>query len=91
LQSAAHTVAPIFTDIAQFKPFDEASGVRVATTSTTVGADLLVSGISQVDKTVKVRKYQLFKPTAEADVLAAKQINEVSSGGGSFPSVLGGD
>ena len=30
-----------------FNPFDQASGVRVATTSTTVGADLLVSGISQ--------------------------------------------
>ncbi len=69
LQSAAHTPVPIFTDIAQFKPFDQAPGVRVAATSTTVGADLLVSGISQTDKTVRVRKYQLFKPTAEADTL----------------------
>jgi hypothetical protein len=92
LQSAAaHTIAPTFTDIAQFKPFDQASGVRVATTSTTVGADLLISGISQTDKTVRVRKYQLFRPTAEADALEAKQINEVSSTAGSFPDVLGGD
>ena len=76
LQSAAaHTPIPIFTDIAQFNPFEQASGVRVATTSTTVGADLLVSGISPTDKTVRVRKYQLSRPTAEADMLDAKQIN----------------
>ena len=91
LQSAAaHTPVPIFTDIAQFTPFDQTSGVRVATTSTTVGADLLVSGTSP-DKTVRVRKYQLVKPTAEADKLVARQINEVSSITGPFPSVLGGD
>jgi hypothetical protein len=92
LQSAAvHTPVPIFTDIAQFKPFDQASGVRVATTSTTVGADLLLSGASPTDRTVRVRKYQLVKPTAEADTLVAKQINEIGSITGAFPGVLGGD
>jgi hypothetical protein len=92
LQSAAaHTPVPTFTDIAQFTPFDHSSGVRVATTSTTVGADLLVSGASQADTTVRVRKYQLVKPTAEADALVARQINEVSSMAGSFPGLLGGD
>jgi FtsP/CotA-like multicopper oxidase with cupredoxin domain len=92
LQSAAaHTPVPIFTDIAEFRPFDQASGVRVATTSTTIGADLLVSGISRTDRSVKVRKYQLFKPTADSNVLAAKQVSEVSSTTGSFPNVLGGD
>jgi FtsP/CotA-like multicopper oxidase with cupredoxin domain len=92
LQSAAaHTPIPIFTDIAEFKAFDQASGVRVATTSTTVGADLLLSGASQADRTVRVRKFQLVKPTADADTLVARQINEVGSITGSFPGVLGGD
>ena len=39
----------------------------------------------------KVRKYQLVKPTAEADTLDAKQISKVSSIPGTFPNVLGGD
>jgi hypothetical protein len=92
LQSAAaHTLVPIFTGIAQFTPFEQTSGVRVATTSTTVGADLLISGTSQADRTVRVRKYQLVKPTAEADKLVARQVNEVSSIIGSFPGVPGGD
>ena len=92
LQSAAaHTPIPIFTDIAEFKAFDQASGVRVATTSTTVGADLLLSGVSQADRTVRVRKFQLVRPTADADTLVARQINEVGSITGAFPGVLGGD
>ena len=89
--AAAHTPIPIFTDIAQFKAFGQASGVRVATTSTTVGADLLLSGASQADGTVRVRKYQLVKPSAEADTLVARQIGEVSSIQGAFPGFVGGD
>jgi hypothetical protein len=92
LQSAsAHTPIPTFTGIAEFKPFDQASGVRVATTSTTVGADLLLSGASPADRTVRVRKFQLVRPTADADTLVARQINEVGSITGAFPGVLGGD
>jgi hypothetical protein len=92
LQSfAGHAVAPTFTSIAQFTPFEDASGVRVATTSTTIGADLLVSGISRTDRSVKVRKYQLVRPTAAATTLDAKQIGEVSSATGSFANALGGD
>ena len=92
LQSAtAHTPIPIFTDIAQFNAFGPASGVRVATTSTTVGADLLLSGASQADGTVRVRKYQLVKPNAGADTLVARQIGEVGSIQGAFPGFVGGD
>ena len=40
-----HDMASHFTEIASFKPFAGASGVRVATTSTTIGADLLASGV----------------------------------------------
>ena len=63
LQSAAeHTPVANFAEIASFKPFDEASGVSVATTSTTIGADLLVSGVSPADKSVQVLKFQLVRP-----------------------------
>ena len=42
LESAMqHTAVVDFTEAASFTPFGEASGVRVATTSTTTGADLL--------------------------------------------------
>lgn len=92
LQSfAAHTTAPTFASIAQLTPFDAASGVRVATTSTTVGADLLVSGISRIDRSVKVRKYKLFRSAADATTLNASQIGEVVSTTGSFANPLGGD
>lgn len=92
LQSAAtHTLAPTFTSIAQLQAFDDTSGVRVATTSTTVGADLLISGISRADRSVKVRKYQLFRPAPDATTLDARQTGEVSTTPGSFANVLGGD
>jgi hypothetical protein len=42
--------------MASFKPFDGEAGVTVATTSTTHGADLLVSGVSAKDKTAQVAK-----------------------------------
>src|SRR5262245_45204182 len=41
-----HGHAPAFREIASFDPFDGTSGTRVATTSTTTGADLLVSGVA---------------------------------------------
>ena len=91
LHSAMGSHAVVFTEAASFNPFGEASGVSVATTSTTVGADLLVSGVSPQDKTVQVRKYQLVRPSADADMLDAKPLGEVVSAAGSQPNVLGGD
>ncbi len=92
LESAMqHTPIVSFTEMASFAPFDEASGVSVATTSTTVGADLLVSGVSPADKTVQVLKYQLVRPSADADMLRPKQIGTVVSAAGSLPNALGGD
>jgi FtsP/CotA-like multicopper oxidase with cupredoxin domain len=92
LQSAAaHATPPIFTDIAQFNPFNQASGVRVGATSTTIGADLLLSGTSQTDRAVRVMKYQLVRPSPDATTLVARQINEVGAIAGAFPGVLGGD
>ena len=79
-----------FTEAASFKPFGGESGVSVGTTSTTVGADLLVSGVAQ-DQTVQVRKYQLVRPTNDAVMLDAKPLGQVVSTSGSVPDVLGGD
>jgi FtsP/CotA-like multicopper oxidase with cupredoxin domain len=80
-----------FTEAASFEPFGGESGVSVATTSTTSGADLLVSGVSPQDKTVQVLKYQFVRPTPDAVMLQAKQLGQVVSAAGSAPDVLGGD
>ena len=39
-----------FREIASFEPFDGSAGTRVATTSTTTGAHLLVSGVAPAPK-----------------------------------------
>lgn len=80
-----------FAEIANFSPFGDASGVSVATTSTTSGADLLVSGVSPQDKSVQVLKYQLVRPHADAVMLQAVPLGKVASAAGSRPYVLGGD
>jgi FtsP/CotA-like multicopper oxidase with cupredoxin domain len=79
-----------FTEAASFTPFDGNAGVRVAATSTTVGADLLVSGVTQ-DNSAEIRKYNLFRPSSDAHMLAARQISTVVSGAGAVPNELGGD
>jgi hypothetical protein len=90
LASAEHAPIPVFTEIAGFTPFDGGTGVSIATTSTTVGADLLVSGVTQ-DASVAVRKFQLVRLTDDASKLDAKQINEVASANGSVAATIGGD
>jgi FtsP/CotA-like multicopper oxidase with cupredoxin domain len=91
LAAADHTPVATFVEIASFKPFDQASGVNVATTSTTTGADLLVSGISPADKNVEVLKFELLRPDPDAARLVAKQLSTVMSTQGASASVLGGD
>ena len=76
-----HTPVVDFTEAASFTPFGGASGVRVATTSTTTGADLLVSGVSPQDNTVQVLKYQFVRPTPAAVMLQAVQLGKVARGG----------
>ena len=83
----AHSPIVEFTEAANFEPFDGASGVSVATTSTTTGADLLVSGVSPQDKTAEVRKYQFVRPTPDATMLQPVQLGEVVSAAGSLPDV----
>ena len=85
----AHGHPPTFREIASFNPFDGTSGTRVATTSTTTGADLLVSGVQ--DRSASVVKYAFARPNAQATVLQARRLGEVFSAAGSQPLILGGD
>jgi hypothetical protein len=63
-----------FSEIASFTPFDRAAGVTVATTSTTHGADLLVSGVSAKDKTAQVVKHQLVRLSPQATNMLVKPL-----------------
>jgi FtsP/CotA-like multicopper oxidase with cupredoxin domain len=80
-----------FREIAAFKPFDGAGGTRVATTSTTSGAHLLVSGIASGGTDASVLKYDLVRPNAQASTLQAVRLGQVWSAKGSQPASLGGD
>ena len=91
LAAADHTPVATFAEIASFKPFAEASGVSVATTSTTTGADLLVSGISPADKSVQVLKFELVRPDPDAVRLDARQLGTAVSAAGTSALALGGD
>ena len=84
-----HEMASNFSEIASFQPFAGASGVRVATTSTTIGADLLASGAR--GGTVQIEKFRLMRSNPEAHVLTAAHVHAISSGMGTAPAVLGGD
>ncbi|MDG4663216.1 multicopper oxidase domain-containing protein [Mycobacterium sp. 236(2023)] len=60
-----------FAQIASFAPFPGGKDISVATTSTTVGADLLVSGTTADGKS-QVRKYFLDRPDSDATTVAPK-------------------
>ena len=75
-----HGRHPTFREIASFNPFDGTSGTRVATTSTTHGAHLLVSGVASQGKGASVLKYDFVRPDAQATTLTAKRLGEVYSG-----------
>jgi hypothetical protein len=80
-----------FREIASFNPFNGTSGTQVATTSTTFGANLLVSGVSSQDPTARVLKYELVRPNPQTAILEAVRLGEVAPVGGSQPAILGGD
>lgn len=71
-QDPNHDMGPlVFNQIASFAPFSGAppgTGARVATTSTTTGADLLVSGAGPAG--TEVRKYGLARPDPAAKTVA---------------------
>jgi FtsP/CotA-like multicopper oxidase with cupredoxin domain len=91
LAAADHTPVATFAEIASFRPLGDASGVNVATTSTTAGADLLVSGVSSPDQSAQVLKFELVRPDPDAVNLEARQLSTVLSAAGAQPNALGGD
>jgi hypothetical protein len=80
-----------FREIASFKPFDASAGVRVATTSTTTGANLLVSGVATGGTDASVFKYDFVRPSLQSTTLQAVRLGQVWTGKGSQPAILGGD
>lgn len=76
-----------FRQIASFSPF--AGAARVATTSTTSGADLLVSGRSA--NTIHIEKYRFTRSSPQARVLTATPMHAVWSEAGRSLPMLGGD
>ncbi len=85
---AEHSHKIGFHEVASLTPFRGAAGVRVATTSTTTGADLLVSGIAGGD--AQVVKYRLTRATGAAR-LQPVRLGPVDSSPGMQPASLGGD
>ena len=79
-----------FREIASFEPFDGSVGVRVATTSTTTGANLLVSGVAAGGADASVLKYELVRASPQSTMLQAVRLGQVWSGKGQ-PAILGGD
>jgi hypothetical protein len=75
-----------FRPVLRFRPFK--GGVGVATTSTTTGADLLVSGDPGGGR-AEVRKYQL-RAQPKATTLSAKLVGTIDSRKGK-PGAVGGD
>jgi hypothetical protein len=80
-----------FREMASFQPFDGSAGTRVATTSTTTGANLLVSGVAAGGTDASVVKYDFVRPNAQSTTLQAVRLGQVWSGKGSQPAMLGGD
>jgi FG-GAP-like repeat len=92
LQSPVHHVHTAnFREIAAFEPFDGSAGTRVATTSTTTGANLLVSGVAAGGTDASVFKYEFVRPNAQSTTLQAVRLGQVWSGKGSRPAILAGD
>jgi hypothetical protein len=86
-----HDHGASFREIAAFEPFDGSAGTRVATTSTTTGANLLVSGVAAGGTDASVLKYEFVRPNAQATMLQAVRLGQVWSAKASQPASLGGD
>jgi FtsP/CotA-like multicopper oxidase with cupredoxin domain len=80
-----------FREIASFEPFDGSAGTRVATTSTTTGAHLLVSGIAAGAKDASVVKYDFSRANPQSTTLQPVRLGQVWSGKASQPATLGGE
>ena len=86
-----HAARVDFREEASFLPFPGTAGVQVATTSTTTGADLLVSGVSAGDGTTQVLKFDFVRPGDAARRVEPRRVSEVVSRAGSVASMIGGN
>ena len=75
-----------FREIASFEPFDGSAGTRVATTSTTTGAHLLVSGVAPGATDASVIKYDFSRPNPQSTTLQPVRLGQVWSGKASQPA-----
>ncbi|MFM9861845.1 multicopper oxidase domain-containing protein [Pseudoxanthobacter sp. M-2] len=71
-----HGHGPTLREIAGFTPFEGGGAVRVAATSTTTGADLLVAGAGP-DGTARVVRYDFDRSAPDARDLAPKRLREM--------------
>ena len=83
-----HIHGATFREIASFNPFP-GSGAQVATTSTTTGANLLVSGATP--QGTRVLKFDFERADAKANTLKPLPLGEVTPTAGTRPVVLAGD
>jgi len=83
-----HIHGATFREIASFNPFP-GSGAQVATTSTTTGANLLVSGATP--QGTRVLKFDFERADAKANTLKPLPLGEVAPTAGTRPIVLAGD
>jgi FtsP/CotA-like multicopper oxidase with cupredoxin domain len=85
-----HGHSAAFREIGAFEPFGSVAGTRVAVTSTTTGAHLLVSGVLAGGADASVLKYEFVRPNPQATKLKAVRLGQVWSGKGSGPPTVGG-
>lgn len=79
-----------FRETASFNPFTEPGGVQVATTSTTTGAHLLVSGTVEGKTQSSVVRYDFVRANEKARSLSPVKLGEVWSGSAGSAAALGG-
>jgi hypothetical protein len=84
-----HHESSNFAEVASFEPFAGAQAIRVATTSTTIGADLLASGDS--GGKVRIEKFHLTRSNPQAHMLSAIPVHAVRLSPGTAVAVIGGD
>lgn len=88
---AHHGAGATFKEMASFKPFNGPGAVRVATTSTTTGAHLLVSGMESPGGETSVLKFDLVRPSAQAKAVEPRSLGQVFRGKSAQAALLGGD
>lgn len=86
-----HGRGAAFRQMAKFRPFGGPGGVRVASTSTTSGAHLLVSGMTAPGGENGVVKYELVRSSPLGSTMELRRLGQVYSNKARQPALLGGD